>query len=97
MPDLTAAELARRYGVARSTMVRALDRAARDPQPGERPPRPVNPGEPQPRYPSADADAWWPHRKTTPGPSRTGRAARPPARPGRGCGGRGVKNVFASA
>jgi len=65
MNDLTAAELARRYGVARSTVTRAMSRArelrAGDPA-ASAPPAPVNPGEPQPRYPADEMDAWWPTR-----------------------------------
>ncbi len=62
MPDLTCAELARRYGVARSTVIRALRHAgelhtANSAYPA--PPAPVNPGEPQLRYPSEAADEWW--------------------------------------
>lgn len=66
MPDLTCAELARRYGVQRSTVSQALARAAelhdRDPQMWPAPPWPVNPGEPQLRYRSEEMDAWWPNR-----------------------------------
>lgn len=63
--ECTAAELARRYGVARSTLARAVERGARaaraDPS-RPAPPQPTNPGERQLRYPVAEMDAWWPHR-----------------------------------
>lgn len=65
MGDLTAAELARRYGVARSTVARALTQAAgrhRTDPTTPAPPAPVNPGEPQLRYPAGEMDRWWPHR-----------------------------------
>lgn len=62
MPDLTCAELARRYKVARSTVARAL---AREGAPG-----PVNPGEPQLRYRSEEVDAFWPKRRKVGRPRR---------------------------
>ncbi len=72
MPDLTIAELARRYGVSRSTVSRAVARStslhASDPDRYAAPPEPVNPGEPQLRFPSGDMDEWWPRRQTAPGP-----------------------------
>ncbi|MFC6080886.1 hypothetical protein [Sphaerisporangium aureirubrum] len=75
MPDLTAAELARRYGVARSTVTRALAVAAaahtEDPL-VPAPPQPVNPGEPQPRYPSQEMDDWWVRRPRVGRPRRGG-------------------------
>lgn len=73
MGDLTAAELARRYGVARSTVARALTRAAErhhtDPT-GPALPAPVNPGEPQLRYRVDEMDRWWPHRPTRGRPTK---------------------------
>lgn len=65
MSELTCAELARRYGVAPSTVARAIERgrraAAVNPS-VPAPPEPTNPGERQLRYPVAEMDAWWPHR-----------------------------------
>lgn len=60
MSDLTVAELARRYGVARSTVARAIGRARN--VPGAAPPEPLNPGERQLRYPVDEMDQWWPRR-----------------------------------
>ncbi|MFE3502982.1 MarR family transcriptional regulator [Kitasatospora sp. NPDC059160] len=79
-PDLslTQAELARRHGVDRSAVHRALKTAwekydsAPDRLP--KPPSPVNPGQPQPRYDPAEFDSWWhqrPKRGRPPAPSRT--------------------------
>lgn len=66
MPDLTRAELARQLGVAHSTVTRAIANGQRlhasDPETYPAPPEPVNPGEPQPRYPSAEMVEWWPRR-----------------------------------
>lgn len=63
--EMTCAELARRYGVHRATVARAIERgqraAAVNPS-VPAPPKPTNPGEPQLRYPVAEMDAWWPHR-----------------------------------
>jgi len=82
MPDLTCAELARRYGVQRSTVARALARAAelhaRDPDGWPAPPQPVNPGEPQLRYRSEEVDAWWPTRPPVGRPRRSGPKAGTP-------------------
>ena len=66
MPDLTVSELARRHGVARATMSRALS-GGRAKIPDPRRPLPVNPGEPQLRFRSDEVDAWWPTRR---GPGR---------------------------
>lgn len=52
MAEATAAELARRYGVARSTVKRALTGVV----------EPVNPGEPQLRWCVDEVDAFWPTR-----------------------------------
>lgn len=78
MPDLTVAELSRRYKVARSTMARALS-GGRTGQPGSAVPKPVNPGEPQLRYRSEEVEAWWPTRRSS---------GRPPA-PENAAAGRG--------
>jgi transcriptional regulator with XRE-family HTH domain len=71
VPDLTVAELARRYNVSRSTVSRALT-GGRTGRPGPGAPGPVNPGEPQLRYSAEKVDAWWPSRP------RPGRQAAPP-------------------
>lgn len=76
MPDLTASELARRHGVARSTMTRALS-GGRTGTPAPGTPKPVNPGEPQLRYRTEDVDPWWPKRRTVGRPATTP-AADPP-------------------
>ncbi|GAA3086427.1 hypothetical protein GCM10020000_86370 [Streptomyces olivoverticillatus] len=65
MPDLTISELGRRYKVAHSTVARAMARATAlraDGHPVPAPPAPVNPGEPQLRYPADKMDAWWSKR-----------------------------------
>ncbi|RNG38026.1 hypothetical protein, partial [Streptomyces botrytidirepellens] len=65
MPDLTVSELGRRYQVAHSTVARAITRATALRAQGHlapAPPAPVNPGEPQLRYPTDQMDAWWPLR-----------------------------------
>lgn len=87
MPDLTASELARRLGVARSTVTRALT-GGRSGIPDPDVPAPVNPGEPQLRYPLDAVQAWWPKRralgrpKPTAGPAPEGEAAvRQPSAP----------------
>jgi hypothetical protein len=73
---LNRSGLARRYGVDRSAVGRALARAAeaarRDPA-APRPPQPLNPGEPTEVFDVAAFDAFWAQR---PGP---GRPASPPA------------------
>lgn len=63
--EMTCAELARRYGVHRATVARAIERGQRAAAVNPSvlaPPKPTNPGEPQLRYPVAEMDAWWPHR-----------------------------------
>jgi hypothetical protein len=75
VPDLlTLTELGRRYGVAHSTVARAIARAtdlhaAGHPVP--LPPKPVNPGHPYLRYPADAMDAWWPHRPPRGRPTTT--------------------------
>lgn len=63
--ELTCAELARRYGVHRATVARAIERGQRaaveDPS-APAPPEPTNPGERQLRYRTDEMDQWWPHR-----------------------------------
>jgi transposase-like protein len=65
MPDLTVAELARHLGVHRSTVASGIRRGRRaheqDPT-APAPPDPVNPGEPQLRYPLDQIGKWWPRR-----------------------------------
>ena len=65
MNDVTLAELARRYRVARPTVTEALERAAelhRQNRANTPPPAPANLAEVPPRYTVEEMDAWWPHR-----------------------------------
>ncbi|MEE2040159.1 hypothetical protein Q8791_23360 [Nocardiopsis sp. CT-R113] len=62
----TQAELARRHGVHKSAITRALAaaQARHDTNPDEHPPppAPVNPGEERPRWLPAVFDPWWENR-----------------------------------
>lgn len=73
--QLNRAALARRYGVHRSSITRALQKAAkahaRDPSRTAAPPKPLNPGEPNELFDPDVFDAFWPP------PARRGRPPNP--------------------
>ncbi|MFB7896049.1 helix-turn-helix domain-containing protein [Streptomyces xiamenensis] len=66
-PEMTRSQLAARYGVNHATLNEALETAERRYAAGgrdlPRPPQPVNPDQPRPRYRPQEMDAWWDARR----------------------------------